>query len=480
MTIDAYSFPINNQSVFICGEQKISGQQWAKECLTLAEEISDYSEKNWLLYQDDFYQYSQHFFALLLANKNIILAQSNQFERFKQAAMYADISIGNNSIGSLIPDNQQAQLLPHFLRNKEPDLNDEASSSTLNALTTNALTISALAINANTCITLFTSGSTGEAKAIKKYWYQLVNEIECLQRLFPQSQSINSQQQACVLSTVTHKHIYGLLFKLIWPVFTNKQIICETIEYPEQVEHYCQNFNNITFVSSPSYLARTSKQFSAQAIASISEVFCSGGALSANVANDFLTHSQQAITEIYGSTETGGIAWRQQSNNAQWQLFPDHQATLTQNGTLLLQSDFLAKGETYKTDDRVKLDGRFFSLQGRVDRIIKLHEKRLSLDEMERELNSLSKISACHCFILGTPKSKAMLVAVVELEKHCVVPENTVLENTIQKKQLVSECKHALLSVFEPSLHPRKWRFVQQLPFNSQGKLVKEELINLF
>lgn len=470
MKIDVNSFPINNQSVFICGEQRISGQQWAKECLTLAQEISDYSEKNWLLYQDDFYQYSQYFFALLLANKNIVLAQSNQFERFKQAALYADISIGNNSFDSIILGNQQPQLLPHFLRNKEPDLNDDASPSVLNALT----------INANTIITLFTSGSTGEAKAIKKYWYQLANEIECLQRLFPQSQSINSQQQACVLSTVTHKHIYGLLFKLIWPIFTNKQIICETVEYPEQVEHYCQNFNNIMFVSSPSYLARTSKQFSAQAIASISEMFCSGGALSANVANDFVTHRQQVITEIYGSTETGGIAWRRQSNNVQWQLFPDHQAILAQDGTLLLQSNFLVKGETCKTDDRVKLYGCFFSLQGRVDRIIKLHEKRLSLDEMERELNRLSKISACHCFVLDMPKSKAMLVAVIELEKYCVVPENAVPKNIIQKKQLVSECKHALLSVFEPSLHPRKWRFVQQLPFNSQGKLVKKELMNLF
>ena len=265
------------------------------------------------------------------------------------------------------------------------------------------------------------------------------------------------------------------MFKLIWPAFTNKQIICETIEYPEQVEHYCQTFKNIVFVSSPSYLARTVKQFSAQASANISEIFCSGGALCANAANDFLKYNQQIITEIYGSTETGGIAWRQQSQKTQWQLFPEHQATLAQDNTLLLSSNFLPKGQSYKTDDRVELEERFFSLLGRVDRIVKLHEKRLSLDEMEIELNNMQKVSACHCFILDARKNKAGLVAVIQLAHHSALPEDS-----LQKKQLVNECKKTLSSLFEPSLLPRKWRFVQQLPFNSQGKLVKKALVNLF
>ncbi|MCW8833322.1 MAG: AMP-binding protein [Colwellia sp.] len=454
MTINLFTFPLNNQSVFIYEEQKVSGQDWAKECLALAHKINNYDERNWLLYEDDFYQYSQYFFALLLANKNIVLAQSDQLERLRQAAKFAEISIGG-----VDPDNnKQTQFLPHFL----PHKNCRQSSEKL------ALPQDSIAINANTCITLFTSGSTGEAKAIKKYWYQLANEVEALQSLFP-------YEHMCVLSTVTHQHIYGLLFKLIWPVFTDKEILCETIEYPEQVEHYCRNFNNTILISSPSYLSRADKQLSSHAIASIKKVFCSGGALSANVANDFLQSNQKTITEIYGSTETGGIAWRQQVNNPLWQLFPEHQATVAEDNTLVLASNFLPKNEKFKTDDRVELKGRFFSLLGRVDRIIKLHEKRLSLDEMEKELSHLHKVSACHCFVLDNAKSKAALVTVIELEKHCQLPDNTE-----QKKQLVNECKKALLSVFEPSLLPRKWRFVQQLPFNSQGKLVKAELVNLF
>lgn len=449
MTINAYSFPINNQSVFICNKEEITGQQWATECIALAQEINHCSERNWLLYQDDFYQYSVCFFALLLAKKNIVLAQSNQVERFNQAAKFSDISIGYE------PQQGELQLkaIPHFNRVECT----QPTSPLDNFL-----------IDEKTCITLFTSGSTGEAKAIKKYWYQLANEIKCLQHLFP-------QEQSCVLSTVTHKHIYGLLFKLIWPVFTNKTIVCDTIEYPEQVEHFCQTLNNITLVSSPSYLARTTGQLSAQAGDNIVEFFCSGGALSASVANDFFVLNQQIITEIYGSTETGGVAWRQQVKNAQWLLFPEHQVSLAQDDTLQLTSTFLARGESYKTDDRVALEGRFFNLLGRVDRIIKLHEKRLSLDEMEVKLRCLPTIQACHCFVLDESINKTMLVAVVELTQNHRIPETSTL-----KKQLVNECKQALLTTFEPSLLPRKWRFVQKLPFTSEGKLVKTELTNLF
>ncbi len=464
MTIDAYMFPIDNQCVFICEEQAITGQQWAKECIALALHISSYSERNWLLYHDDFYQYSQYFFALLLANKNIVLAQSNQFERFQQAAKFADISIGN--IG--LANSHQETLLPSFSLNKNDCLPLDSN---------NTESLAMLAINGNCRVTLFTSGSTGEAKAIKKYWYQLANEIETLQGLFSQdSDLVHSHKQACVLSTVTHKHIYGLLFKLIWPVFSNKQIICETIAYPEQVEYYCQRFNHITFVSSPSYLARINKHLSAQVNMSISKIFCSGGALSARVADDFLAHSQKKIIEIYGSTETGGIAWRQQTIDTRWQLFPEHQVILADDNTLVLTSNFLIKGQTFKTDDKVKLTGRYFNLLGRVDRVIKLHEKRLSLDEMEHVLLSMPQVKACHCFMLDTAViNKAQLVTVIQLVENHAVPDNLV-----QKKHLVNTGKKTLLSLFDASLLPRKWRFVQQLPFNSQGKLVKSELVKLF
>lgn len=452
MSVDTFHFPSTTQSWFIQGKQQVSGQQWAQECLSLAACLGDYKQQNWLLYDDDFYRYSRYFFALLLANKNIVLAQSNQPERIQEASHLAEISIGDFATHAVA----KASGLTHF---QLPEL----ATAPLEAAS-----LEATAINANITITLFTSGSTGSAKAIKKYWYQLANEVACLATMFP-------QQQGCVLSTVTHKHIYGLLFKLLWPVFTHKKIICETIEYPEQVEAYCQTLDNLLLISSPSYLERTSKQLSPQASQKITQLFSSGGALSATVAEQFCRLNQQRITEIYGSTETGGIAWRQQVTQPQWQLFPNHQASLAADNTLQLSSAFLPKGEIYKTDDRVELNGRFFNLLGRVDRIIKLHEKRLSLDEMETLLKQVTPINACYCFMLANEQNKPRLVAVLAVTERQFLPANG-----IQKKHLVDRCKQLLSTSFEPSLLPRKWRFVQQLPFNTQGKLVKSALIELF
>jgi acyl-coenzyme A synthetase/AMP-(fatty) acid ligase len=448
MTLNLYKFPINTHSTFLVADKRVSGQQWAKECLTLAEEISRINNESWLLYENDYYQFSLYFFALLIANKHIVLAQSNQLSRLQQAASLADICIGTFELNN----DSESPLLPQF----SPALS-KVNSATVD-----------LSIHANTRITLFTSGSSGEAKAITKYWYQLANEVSNIQTLFP-------HQDSYLLSTVTHKHIYGLLFKLLWPIYTDKKIITDTIEFPEQLEHFSHLFEDIVLISSPSYLARTSEELSANAKHTIKEIFSSGAALPAKVAQDYTQIHQQHITEIYGSTETGGIAWRQQTIEPKWLLFPGHQATQSEDGTLLLKSNFLPKGETYKTDDKIALNGRHFSLLGRVDRIIKLHEKRLSLDEMEATLNKIESVNDCHCFVLSNSQSKVTLVSVIELAKHEALPTNI-----DQKKSLVHVYKKVLSTLFEASLLPRKWRIVNKLPYNSQGKLVKAELEKLF
>ncbi len=85
-----------------------------------------------------------------------------------------------------------------------------------------------------------------------------------------------------------------------------------------------------------------------------------------------------APVEIYGSSETGGIAWRQ--TESLWQPLPGVQLALNTEGALRIDSPWLALGQTEQTADAAELfaDGRF-ALRGRLDRIIKLEEKRISL-----------------------------------------------------------------------------------------------------
>src|SRR6185436_7814315 len=62
-------------------------------------------------------------------------------------------------------------------------------------------------------LALYTSGSTGTPKRVDKTLAQLDRELENLHALWG-----GVLARSSVLSTVPHHHIYGLLFRLLWPL----------------------------------------------------------------------------------------------------------------------------------------------------------------------------------------------------------------------------------------------------------------------
>ena len=66
---------------------------------------------------------------------------------------------------------------------------------------------------------VFTSGSTGQPSAIGKRLDQLAREVEALQDAF------GAQMEGVqVHGTVSHQHIYGLLFRVLWPLAAGRLI----------------------------------------------------------------------------------------------------------------------------------------------------------------------------------------------------------------------------------------------------------------
>ncbi len=96
-----------------------------------------------------------------------------------------------------------------------------------------------------------------------------------------------------------------------------------------------------TLISSPALLKRLTEEHQPSALRC---VFSSGGPLP----NDAANHSQQLFgdypLEVFGSTETGGIAYRQQLSATQpWTLFPGVEAALNHENCLKLRSPTLMK-----------------------------------------------------------------------------------------------------------------------------------------
>lgn len=279
-----------------------------------------------------------------------------------------------------------------------------------------------------------------------------------------------------VLATVPHHHIYGLLFRLLWPLASGRPFDCYTCANPEQLGKRIACFPEHILVSSPSHLARFPQ------LMELGDwqpkprmLFSSGGPLSAETASAYRQELGDSPVEIFGSTETGGVAWRQRDGSLDedvWTPLPGVCVNRGADSALLLDSPFLPI-QSWRMDDAIALlmDGRF-RLEGRLDRIVKLEGKRLALPEMERRLEAHPWV-ACAIVVPLPGASRLGAVVVPTLAGQSAL---TTDGRRVTKQTLRDHLKEA----FESVLLPRRFRFVTQLPSSDRGKVTHHELQSLF
>ena len=164
-------------------------------------------------------------------------------------------------------------------------------------------------------LTVFTSGSQGEPKSIKKTLRQFQNEIECLEQQWGQILG-----HAQVFSTVSQQHIYGLIFRILWPLAAKRCFHSTLFVSPEALLKAVGKVN-VFWVASPAQLKRLDERTAWQDISKFKAVFSSGGSLPEEAGRQIYENTRHKVIEVYGSSETGGIAWRQSVDNSLWTLF---------------------------------------------------------------------------------------------------------------------------------------------------------------
>ena len=320
-------------------------------------------------------------------------------------------------------------------------------------------------------LVLFTSGSTGAPQPIGKSLRQLDAEINALEQVFG-----TRFGDAAVQGTVSHQHIYGLLFRVLWPLAAGRAFTAPRIEFPGQWP--AQAGDGDVLVSTPSLLA----QWPGQVVAPKPRlVVSSGGVLPAAVAARVGAQLGAPVVEIFGSTETGGIAWREGAAEAPeggaacgaWQPLPGV-AWRAHDGQLALRSPHLPDPDAWcRTADRVEAGEGGFVLLGRADRIAKIGEKRVSLEGLEAALYATGLVDEVRALDVPTLGRRLAVVAVPSVAGRA-------LWNSGGRRALSADLRHALLSRFEPAAVPRHWRFVDALPRNAQGKVTEAALTALF
>ena len=318
---------------------------------------------------------------------------------------------------------------------------------------------------------LYTSGSSGVPTAVPKRLDQLEAELSAQEAQFG-----DQLGKARILATVSHQHIYGLLFKVLWPLSSGRAFDARQLFFPEDIIEAASGAHQAVLVSSPAHLKRLPRDL---AWASLTQrwraVFSSGGPLAWDAAENAKACLGQMPIEIYGSTETGGVAWRQRrQEQGAWQALPGVKVAVDEaTKNLKIRSAHLATPDWLLSSDQARVDDAGFELLGRSDRIVKIEEKRISLAAIEKALCASGLVSEAR--VLSLPGERLTLAAVA-------VPTST------GKALLDSGGKHALntalrdaaaLSVERVGL-PRRFRYESALPANAQGKATEAALLELF
>ncbi|WP_460154892.1 AMP-binding protein [Pseudomonas sp. S1_F04] len=312
-------------------------------------------------------------------------------------------------------------------------------------------------------LSLCTSGSSGEPKRIEKTLRQLSNEVQALEHLWGADLG-----PACMIGSVATQHIYGLLFRVLWPLCAGRAFVRRQLAFPEDLQRASREQPTFAWVASPALLKRMGDNLDWPALSCVRRVFSSGGALPPEAAQSLQQRLGQWPTEIFGSSETGGIAWRQGSGL--WQPFADVELSQDSDGALLIASPYLPAGHVEHTADaaRIAEDGRF-ELLGRLDRIVKLEEKRISLPMLEQALVAHDWVSEARLGVVQ--ENRASLGALLVLSDAGL----RALRN--QGRRAVTEGLRRHLSEHCETLAlPRRWRWLRQLPLNPQGKLPQAEV----
>lgn len=323
------------------------------------------------------------------------------------------------------------------------------------------------ALDLDACrLVLCTSGSSGEPKLIDKSLRQLANEVEALELLWG-----HDLAGATILGSVAAQHIYGLLFRVLWPLCAGRPFWRRALPFPEDLQRESLGQPAFAWITSPALLKRMGDNLDWQALSAVRRVFSSGGALPAEVCAELGVQLGQQPTEIYGSSETGGIAWRQ--GGELWTAFPGVDLSLSDAGALRIASPYLPAGHVEQSMDAAELqsDGRFL-LRGRLDRIVKLEEKRISLPMLEQALTQHDWVADARLGVVQ--EGRAFLGALLALSPaglHVLRNQGRKTVTETLRKHLAGHCEAIAL--------PRRWRLLLELPYSNQGKLAQSTVDEL-
>ena len=308
---------------------------------------------------------------------------------------------------------------------------------------------------------LFTGGSTGKPRIWSKTPANLLGEAIHL------AQTFGIRQTDLLVSTVPPQHIYGLLGSVLLPFVAPAQVLRRTCTFPQEILSALQNERATVLVGVPIHY-RALRSGDLQRF-SLRLALSSAALLDGEDAAFFLEKTGLAITEIYGSTETGGMAIRSHgSHDGSWAPFACLDWKILSD-RLCVRSDFVspdlpcdAEGFFMTADRIAKAGGNRFRFLGRADHIVKVAGKRVDMEEVREKIRRIPGVR--DAYVTAVPLTGARQAEIAAL---------------VETELSVRDLREAIRSMDEHYGRPRRIRIVKAIPFLPNGKIDRQRVDQL-
>jgi len=314
-------------------------------------------------------------------------------------------------------------------------------------------------VNKNAQILFFTSGSSGFPIGAFKSKSNLLNEVKVLKQL------LEKQVIKRVVVTVPFVHIYGIIAGLLLPsLFDNIELIVKDDFLPYELleEAFIENTLVIT---TPVFIKALSRIDDTKNLSS-SIFISSTGPLDTKDINDFKDKFKTNILQLFGSTETGGVAYKYNETKEWTALNTVNISSL--NDKLNVTSTFISKyildknihtlKQPFQTEDIIQDSKDGFILLGRSNKIIKIAGKRISSMQIESILETIPEVKNC---IVELVYKKDLLRS--EQIKIILEAENKLTKSTIKER---------ISNSFGPLNIPFSVSYVDKINYSSVGKKI--------
>ncbi|PLY09943.1 MAG: aconitate hydratase [Arcobacter sp.] len=281
----------------------------------------------------------------------------------------------------------------------------------------------------------FTSGSTGFPIGALKTKENIFSEIEVLSRL------LKEYKIKRVIVTVPFIHLYGSLFGLFFPLMNDIDIILKEHFLPHDLLNIIDD--NSLVVTTPLYIKSLNRLNESKNLSK--SLFVSSTApLLLDDAKEFNNKYSSNILQIFGSTETGGIAYKFNDESLWTPLEKVTVATNDDNelnvkspfiSNIVYENEFKQTNNQVQTFDYVEFEENKFKVIGRSSQILKIAGKRYSTIQIENILENVDGIEKAVVFVNSNDKNRLkdeILDITIESKKEFLVKDiKKILKNEL-------------------------------------------------